>query len=139
MAATVGDDLVNWTLFAIILSDLAPSGQVGAASPPVSIILVLLAFFLILGLGRLVGPPALRWFKKHVSWPSGFIAVTAMVVLIASSITESLGIHAFLGAFLVGAALSGHGGEHQDAHDVISRFALRFFAPLYFISMGMTP
>ena len=138
MTATIVDDLVNWTLFAIVLSDIAPSGSAGATSLPVSIALVMLVFVLILGVGRWLGPRTLRWLKGHVTWPSGFIAVTALVVLVAASITEGLGIHAFLGAFLVGAALGGQGDEHQEAHDVITRFALSFFAPIYFISMGMT-
>jgi Kef-type K+ transport system membrane component KefB len=38
----------------------------------------------------------------------------------------------------VGAALSNHGPEHQEGHDVIMSFALSFFAPIYFVSMGMT-
>lgn len=138
MTATIVDDLVNWTLFAIILSDIAPSGSAGASSLSMSILLVALAFILILGVGRWVGPRAMRWIKGYVAWPSGFIAVTAVVILGAASITESLGIHAFLGAFLVGAALGGQGNEHQEAHDVITRFAMSFFAPIYFISMGMT-
>lgn len=66
------------------------------------------------------------------------ITVTAMVILLAASITESLGIHAFLGAFLIGTALGGQGDEHQEAHEVIMHFALSFFAPIYFVSMGMT-
>ena len=138
MTATIVDDLVNWTLFAIVLSEIAPSSQAAATSLPVSIALVALVFVLILGIGRWVGPPALRWLKGHVSWPSGFIAVTTLVVLLAASMTEGLGISAFLGAFLVGAALGGQGDEHQEAHDVITRFALSFFAPIYFVSMGMT-
>jgi Kef-type K+ transport system membrane component KefB len=138
MAATIVDDLVNWTLFAIVLSEIAPSGQATSASLPMSIGLVLLVFILILGVGRWLGPRALRWLRGRVTWPSGFIAVTALVVLIAASITEGLGIHAFLGAFLIGAALGGQGNEHREAHDVITHFALSFFAPIYFISMGMT-
>lgn len=138
MTATIVDDLLNWTLFAVILSDIAPSGSTSATSLPVSIALVAVVFVLILGGGRWVGPPALRWIKRYVAWPSGYIAVTAVVILVAASITELLGIHAFLGAFLVGAALSGQGDQYQEAHDVIMRFALSFFAPIYFISMGMT-
>lgn len=138
MTATIVDDLVNWTLFAIILSDIAPSGSVHATSLPMSIALVALVFVLILGLGRWLGPRALRWLKGHVAWPSGFIAVLALTVMLAASVTEGLGIHAFLGAFLVGAALSGQGDEHKDAHAVIMDFARSFFAPIYFISMGMT-
>lgn len=138
MTATIVDDLVNWTLFAIVLSDIAPSGSAQAASLPVSIALVVLVFILILGVGRWLGPHGLRWLKGRVAWPSGFIAVNALVVMVAASVTEGLGIHAFLGAFLVGAALSGQGDEHKDAHDVIINFARSFFAPIYFISMGMT-
>ena len=115
MTATIVDDLVNWTLFAIILSDIAPSGSASATSLPMSIIAVTLVFVLILGVGRWLGPRTLRWLRGHVTWPSGFIAVTALVVLVAASITEGLGIHAFLGAFLVGVALGGQGDEHQEA------------------------
>jgi len=138
MAATIVDDLINWTLFAIILSDIAPSGSATPNSLPVSIGLVLLMFIGILGVGRWLAPRTLRWLKRHVTWPSGFIGVTALFVLVAASASEALGVHAFLGAFLVGAALSGTGEEHQEAHDVITGFALSFFAPIYFISMGMT-
>lgn len=138
MTATIVDDLVNWTLFAIILSDIAPSGSASANSLPMSAALVALVFVLILGVGRWLGPRTLRWLKGHVSWPSGFIAISAVVVLIVASITEGLGIHAFLGAFLVGAALGGQGDEHRQAYNVIAQFSLGFFAPIYFISMGMT-
>jgi Kef-type K+ transport system membrane component KefB len=138
MTATIFDDLINWTLFAIVLSEIAPSGQAAATSLPMSIVMVGLVFVLILGVGRWLGPRTLHWFKGHLSWPIGFIALTALVVLVAASLTETLGVHAFLGAFLVGAALGGHGDEHQEAHDVITRFALGFFAPIYFVSMGMT-
>lgn len=138
MAATIVDDLVNWTLFAIVLSNIAPSGSATASNLPMSIGLVLLLFVAILGGGRWLAPRMLHWLKGHVSWPSGFIAVIALLILLAASVSEGLGVHAFLGAFLVGAALSGHDQEHSEAHDVITRFALSFFAPIYFISMGMT-
>jgi Kef-type K+ transport system membrane component KefB len=138
MTATIVDDLINWTLFAIILSDISPSGSAVATSLPLSIGLVVLLFVLILGVGRWLGPRTLYWFKRRLPWPSGFIAVTTLFILLAASASEALGVHAFLGAFLVGAALSNHGQEHQEAHDVIMAFALSFFAPIYFVSMGMT-
>jgi Kef-type K+ transport system membrane component KefB len=138
MTSTIMDDLINWTLFAVILSDIAPSDPPGVASLPVSILLVLLVFVLILGVGHRVAPRFLHWVRTHVMWPSGFIAVISMVILVAASITESLGIHAFMGAFLIGAAMSGQGEEYREANQVTNRFALGFFAPIYFISMGMT-
>lgn len=138
MTATIVDDLVNWTLFAIILNDIAPRSEANPMSLPLSIGLVALFFVLILGLGRRVAPAGLRWARRRVSWPSGFIALTALVILLAGSVSEALGIHAFLGAFLIGIALGGDGKEQNEAHDVISQFVLSFFAPIYFVSMGMT-
>jgi Kef-type K+ transport system membrane component KefB len=138
MTATIVDDLVNWTLFAIILSDIAPSGAVSAASLPVNILLVVMFFAAILLVGRWLGPRALHWARSYVTWPSGFIALTALLILVAGSASEALGIHAFLGAFLVGVALGGGNREQKEAHDVIGHFVMSFFAPIYFISMGMT-
>lgn len=46
MTATIMADLVNWTLFALVLSDIAPLGGSSSASPNfgLSILLVLLIF-----------------------------------------------------------------------------------------------
>lgn len=137
MTATIVDDLVNWTLFAIILSDIAPSNPAAAASLPVSIGLVLIFFAVVLGLGRWLGPRALHWAKANVSWPTGLIGISTLIVLLTGSVAEKLGIHAFLGAFLAGAALAGDDAEHKSAHDIVCHFALSFFAPVYFVSMGL--
>jgi Kef-type K+ transport system membrane component KefB len=137
MSATIVDDLVNWTLFAIILSDIAPSSPAAGGSVIVSAILVGLLFVVVLGVGRWLGPAALRWLQPHVAWPSGFIAVTALLVLVASAASEALGVHAFLGAFLVGVALGDDKTTTNEAHDVIGHFVLSF-APIFFISMGMS-
>ncbi len=138
MTATIVDDLMNWTLFAVILSDIAPSGSAASTSLPMSITLVILFFVVILSVGRWLGPRALHWAKSYVAWPTGFIALTALVILVAGSASEALGIHAFLGAFLVGVVLGGDNEEQNEAHDVIGHFVLSFFAPIYFVSMGMT-
>jgi Kef-type K+ transport system membrane component KefB len=138
MTATIVDDLVNWTLFAIILSDIAPATSSGAPSLLVTILQVVLFFFVVLSLGRLLGARSLHWARTHLTWPTGFIALTALVILVASSVAEGLGISAFLGAFLVGASLGGNGQERNEAHEAITFFVLSFFAPIYFVSMGMT-
>jgi Kef-type K+ transport system membrane component KefB len=137
MSATIVDDLINWTVFAVILSDIAPSTAAPSGSILNSILLVLTLFVVVLGLGRWFGPAALRRVQPHVSWPSGFIAITAMFVLLASSAAEALGVHAFLGAFLVGVALGDGDERHAEAHVTIGQFVMSF-APIYFISMGMT-
>ena len=78
MTATIVDDLVNWTLFAIILNDIAPSGSNAGGNLPYSIGLTLIFFVTILFLGRRLGPPVLRYVRRHTAWPHGFIAVMAL-------------------------------------------------------------
>jgi len=141
MTATIVDDLVNWTLFAIVLGQLAPPTAAGAASGAdlgTGIVLVLLFCAGVLAIGRWLGPRALHWLRARASWPASFIMATTVAVLLASMAAEKLGVHAFLGAFLVGAALGGLEEERHEAHDAIAHFALSFFAPIYFVSMGMS-
>jgi Kef-type K+ transport system membrane component KefB len=139
MSATVVDDLINWTVFAIILSDIAPAGASPGGGLAGAVVLTAVYFLSVLVLGRWAGAAGLCWARKHVTWPSGFIAVTAVLILLASSGSEALGVHAFLGAFVTGVALSPRSGdeEQKQANDVIGNFVLGFFAPVYFISMGM--
>jgi Kef-type K+ transport system membrane component KefB len=141
MTATVVDDLINWTLFAIVLGQIAPTTATGMASGAdlgTGIALVLLFCASVLVAGRLLGPSVLHWLRTRVSWPASFIMSTTVAVLVASMIAEKLGVHAFLGAFLVGASLGGLEEERHQAHDAIAHFALSFFAPIYFVSMGMS-
>ncbi|HEX7335381.1 MAG TPA: cation:proton antiporter [Pyrinomonadaceae bacterium] len=137
MSATVVDDLVNWMLFAVILSDFAPAGSATGGSMMISVFQVGVFFIVILGVGRWLQPAAMKRIRKHVAWPGGFIGVTALFVLCASSVAEAVGIHAFLGAFLMGVALSEGEESRNEAHDMIGHIVMSF-APIYFISMGMS-
>jgi Kef-type K+ transport system membrane component KefB len=138
MTATIVDDLVNWSLFAIVLSEIAPSAPSASDSLLVNTVLVLLLFAVVLGAGRWLGPRILERARAHMPWPSGFIALLILLVLLTGGAFEALGVHAFFGAFLVGVALGGAHGVQRDAGDVIGHFVMSFFAPIYFISMGMT-
>lgn len=137
MSATLVDDLVNWTLFAIIFNDLAPGATGSNTGVPLDIAMVLLLFVSVLGLVRWLGPVVLDRIQPHVAWPNGLIAVSALLVLGVASVSEAAGIHAFLGAFLVGIALADARATQDEAHEAIGRFVLSF-APIYFVSMGMS-
>jgi len=136
MTATIVDDLVNWSLFAIILGQIAPSGQT-TTNLPLNVGLVIVFVMAVLVVGHWLGDRLLRWIRGRVAWPEGFIAATALAILLAAAVSEWLGLHAFLGAFLVGAALGDNGEEKNEAREVITHFVLSFFAPIYFVSMGL--
>jgi Kef-type K+ transport system membrane component KefB len=138
MSSAIVDDLMNWTLFAIVLTEIAPVGEGAHIGLSGSIFINILFLVIVLSVGRWLSPYALQWARKNVAWPTGFIAFTALVILLSGVIAEGIGIHAFFGAFLAGIAVRQANEDAKEAHDVITHFVLSFFAPIYFVSMGMT-
>jgi Kef-type K+ transport system membrane component KefB len=137
MSATLVDDLVNWTLFALVMGAMGSSG----ATPGIAIAahgaLGLLFCAAVLIAGRTVYAAALRTRHAPAERSGGPIAVTALWVLLTASAAEALGLHAFLGAFLAGVALSGS-WEAEARARALRPLVVSFFAPLYFVSLGMT-
>lgn len=135
LAAATIDDLIGWSLFTVVLSEFVPT----QAPRSVWVTLILLVLFAIstLLVGHFVGQRALHWLRRTLSWPSGFIGVTTVLILLGATFAEFIGIHAIFGAFLVGVTLGQVVEKENEAHDVIYQFAVSFFAPLYFVSVGL--
>jgi Kef-type K+ transport system membrane component KefB len=135
-AATV-NDLIGWSLFAIVLSTFVPNG-LHSRGMGATLALTVGFYVLVLGIGRWVVRRAASWVQDHPS-QRGIVTETVLVpVLLASAAAEFIGVHAFLGAFLVGVAASENLPERDPACvGGQSQFALRFFAPIYFVSVGL--
>ncbi len=143
MTAAALNDVVGWGLFAILLNVLMPGRASQSAmgwETMVANLGLLVGFVTVVLLaGRCLSRPGLHWMRTHLSWPSAFIGMTTVIVLGGAAVTQTLGIHAVFGAYLVGIALGQalDPGEENEAHDVIHQFAISFFAPLYFVSIGL--
>jgi Kef-type K+ transport system membrane component KefB len=138
LGAAIIDDLIGWTLFALVLSAFMPHGFSAASGMPwLTPLLGGLFVLLLVAGGRWLGPPAFRWIRRQLPWPGGFMAVTAILIFLSAAAAEGIGIHAALGAFFLGIALSQELDERNEAHEVIYQFAVSFFAPLYFVSVGL--
>lgn len=139
MTATVVDDLVNWTLYAVILGSLTTGG--GGASDRglgVDLLLVALLFVVVLVGLRWAAPKMVAIARRHLAWPNGYIAVVGVSIIVVSAASEAIGVQAFLGAFLCGVAFSGvAGGEGATGQKSLTHVAIGFFAPLFFVSMAL--
>lgn len=157
MTATTVDDLMSWSLLAAILGDLAGGhGDAGATvtgatalgaaqtahetqpSVVLALLAVLLFFGLVLAVGRWVATPLLRLARRRAVWPSGFIGLATILVLLSAAAAERIGVHAFLGPFLLGLSLAPSDQERSEAYEAMNQFVLSFFVPIYFVSMGLT-
>jgi Kef-type K+ transport system membrane component KefB len=135
MGSATVNDLIGWSLFALVLSSYDMSTL--NLPPYLTIILVILLFAVMLTVGRSIGRKAVPWFKSHLPWPGGFLGIAAVLMLLLAAFAEAVGIHAVFGAFLVGVALSQSPGKRDEAHEMIYQFVMYFFAPLYFVSIGL--
>jgi Kef-type K+ transport system membrane component KefB len=134
-AATI-DDLVGWSLFAFILSNFAPESIMNIP-PYMTFIMVFLLFAFMITVGRTLAQKAQKWLKMNLPWPGSFLGITTVLILLAAACAEAIGIHAVFGAFLVGLAFSQGLEKRDDAHEMIHQFVMYFFAPLYFVSIGL--
>jgi len=137
MASAMANDVIGWSLFALILHDLKPGQPEGNLA--VALVLVLGFAAVILGVGRWLLQPLLHQAQYFKDWPGGLLTFLAALVVIAAVGAEGVGIHGIFGAFLVGVAF-GHDrdpGQEKRIHGMIQPFALNFFAPLYFVSVGL--
>jgi len=134
-AATI-DDLIGWSLFAFILSNLASESIINIP-PYMTFILISLLFVFMLTIGRTLAQKALKLIKSYMPWPGAFLGITTVFILLAAAFAESIGIHAVFGAFLVGLAFSQNLEKRDEAHEMVYQFVMYFFAPLYFVSIGL--
>jgi Kef-type K+ transport system membrane component KefB len=137
MTSAVVNDLIGWSLFAATLSAM----QAGDSDNHIwrTFGLVMGVILLVWILSRWLVPPFLRWIQKTFAWTGGFISVVAAWIFMAAAVTERLGLHPVLGAFQVGVVLGQSLDVKKDhpAYEVIQQFAFSFFAPLYFVSVGL--
>lgn len=137
-AATI-NDLFGWALFALLLGAINPSESGESQNVIATLGGVFIFSIVILAFGRWIGQPILGWARKSLIWPSGFLGVSAVFILISAAIAEALHIHAVFGAFLIGIALypAYDDGEGFEAKEIVYQFVITFFAPLYFVSVGL--
>lgn len=141
MASAMINDLIGWSLFAVILRNLAQDHQSGNILPTLAMTLIFAAFILVSG--RWLVQPFLRRFHFFKDWPGGLLIFVSVLVMLAAACAEKIGIHSIFGAFLVGMAMGKSQGQGRFSeqekyiYSIIQLFALNFFAPLYFVSVGL--
>lgn len=135
IASAMLDDLLGWLIFSLIIS-LMGSGR--------SWSIILLDVLIIIGygvfmltIGKKLIDKSLPWIQKKFSWPGGVLSLSLAVCFFSAALTERLGIHAVLGAFIAGIAIGDSVKLNEKAREIIHQFVSNIFAPLFFVSIGL--
>lgn len=136
IASATINDLIGWTLFAVILSNFNPAGRL-VRNLYLTVILAVIFIALVFIIRRWVGQKVISLQKKFPKEIGRLLGITALLILIAAAVSEAIGIHGFFGAFIIGVALERVFNRKSPAKENISHFATGFFAPIYFVSIGL--
>ncbi|GAB2221626.1 hypothetical protein Drorol1_Dr00012811 [Drosera rotundifolia] len=135
MSAAAVNDVAVWILLALAVALSGPGH-----SPLVSL-WVLFSGVVFVGACIFIFPRIFKWVCHRC--PEGepveerYICGTLAAVLAASFVTDTIGIHALFGAFLVGALVPKEGPLAGALVEKVEDLVSGLFLPLYFVSSGL--
>lgn len=135
ISAAIFNDVAGWLVFSFILSMVARDGGSGEVGATIIYIVSFSAFMLTVG--RFLCNRALPWIQTKLSWPGGVLALSLGLCLLSAAFTESIRIHAILGAFIAGITIGDSAHLREHARVIMHQFVTNFFAPLFFVSIGL--
>ncbi|KAL8556676.1 hypothetical protein ACS0TY_004212 [Phlomoides rotata] len=132
MSAAAVNDVAAWVLLALAIA-LSGTGH----SPLVAVWVFLCgSAFIILCI--IVGPPIFKWMsRKGEPVDEIYICATLAAVLAAGFVTDTIGIHALFGAFVVGVLIPKQGAFSGALVEKVEDLVSGLFLPLYFVSSGL--
>lgn len=135
IASAMFNDLIGWIAFSIFLSF---AEKEGTGLPVIySVVLILLYTTVTIFFVRKLFNRIIPWVQKELSWPGGIIGFIMVMGLIGALITDQLGMHTILGAFIMGVALGDSVHLKQSTREIIQQFITNIFAPLFFVYIGL--
>ena len=135
IASAILNDLIGWLLFSFILSMGGPEKGLINIGHTIAYITAFSVFMLVIG--RMFLNRILPWVQTNLSWPGGVLSFSLGFCLLCAAFTESIHVHAILGAFIAGIAIGDSVHLREKAREIMHQFVTNFFAPLFFVSIGL--
>lgn len=135
IASAMFNDLIGWIAFSIFLSVAEGTGTGLSIVSPIVLILLFTAVMIVIV--RKLFHRMIPWVQKELSWPGGIIGFIMVMGLVGALITEKLGMHTILGAFIMGVALGDSVHLRESTREIIQQFITNIFAPLFFVYIGL--
>jgi nucleotide-binding universal stress UspA family protein len=136
LASALVHDTVGWLILGVVAS-LASSGSIEI--PVVAKTVLGTAVFL--GLSATAGRPAvrrlLRWVNDHLHAEQALLTTVVVLMLLAAAVTQAIGVHAVLGAFVMGILLRESPLVTERVLHPLEAVTTAIFAPIFFAAAGL--
>ncbi len=136
LSAAMLDDVSVWMLFSVAISLCGGTVSHGS-SVGMTLLLTIALLVASLTLGRWLANRVVPRLQTRFPWHGGLVAFTVAAGLAMASIAMWIGIHPVFGSLLAGVAIGSAPSLRQDSKDVLRKFIMAVFAPIFFASIGL--
>lgn len=134
IASAANDDVTAWCLLAIVIA-VAKAGTFVSALYTVGLTLLFIAvmFLVIRPFLKKIG----ELYANSEVINKSFVGFIFLILVISSTATEIIGIHALFGAFIAGVIMPVNLGFRKVMMEKVEDISLIFFLPLFFAFTGL--
>ncbi len=133
LAAGIASEVVVWLLVSIVSAAKLHSPVIAIRSA----IFAVGFFLLMLTVGRRFVFWAMRRVADSTHIVKGQLTLVVVLMLLCASVTQAMGLHPLLGAFVLGVLLSRAPRRNRSMIESIQTLTTSFFAPVFFGLAGM--
>jgi Kef-type K+ transport system membrane component KefB/mannitol/fructose-specific phosphotransferase system IIA component (Ntr-type) len=135
ITAAMFTDIFGWIFFSFILGSIGSSNSQHSIQN--QIVTILIFILVLLFIGRKVFNSIIKFLERFTISIGGVISFIFIIGFLGAAFTQYIGLHAILGAFLVGIALGDSVHIKEETREIVQQFATNIFAPLFFVSIGL--
>lgn len=134
IASAANDDVTAWCLLAIVIA-IAKAGTFASALYAIGLtaLYIIIMFMVVRPFLKKVG----EVYANQEVINKTFVALILLILIISSTLTEIIGIHALFGAFMAGVVMPPSIGFRKVMMEKVEDIALVFFLPLFFAFTGL--
>ena len=134
IASAATDDVTAWCLLAVVIA-IAKAGTFASALYAIGLtaLYIIIMFMVVRPFLKKVG----EVYANQEVINKTFVALILLILIISSTLTEIIGIHALFGAFMAGVVMPPSIGFRKVMMEKVEDIALVFFLPLFFAFTGL--
>lgn len=134
IASAANDDVTAWCLLAVVIA-IAKAGTFASALYAIGLtaLYIIIMFMVVRPFLKKVG----EVYANQEVINKTFVALILLILIISSTLTEIISIHALFGAFMAGVVMPPSIGFRKVMMEKVEDIALVFFLPLFFAFTGL--
>ena len=136
LATAILDDTLAWVIIAVI-SGIAAHGTVSLADVGTSLALTAIFLAASLTVGRRLVARIILWCNDNLTIEMPVISAILVITLAMALMTELIGVHTALGAFIAGMLIGQSPILTEHIEGELRGFIIAFFSPVFFAVAGL--